>query len=157
MEAGDIEDGFATRLLNKSTDGVVQARITNRKNDVKPNIESEVGWDKKVFVRTWGCAHNSSDSEYMAGLLASAGYSLVNDAQSADLVVLNSCTVKTPSENQLENEIAKARDNNKAVVVAGCVSQVSNRLFDLLFLGCSKFRLPQECLHCWSTTSRSDC
>jgi len=31
---------------------------------------------KSIFVKTWGCAHNSSDSEYMAGQLAAAGYQI---------------------------------------------------------------------------------
>ena len=31
----------------------------------------------KIYVKTWGCAHNSSDSEYMAGQLAAAGYRIV--------------------------------------------------------------------------------
>lgn len=38
--------------------------------------------------------------------------------------MLNSCTVKTPSEAQLENNIKEAKQLNKLIVVAGCVSQV---------------------------------
>ena len=56
--------------------------------------------DKKIYVKTWGCTHNSSDSEYMAGLLKHAGYELIMDdtkKHDADCWVLNSCTVKGPS------------------------------------------------------------
>lgn len=35
----------------------------------------------KIYVKTWGCAHNSSDSEYMAGQLAAKGYSIVGELQ----------------------------------------------------------------------------
>ena len=79
-----------------------------------------------IFVKTWGCSHNNSDSEYMAGLLAAQGYRILfADAEmpSADLVLLNSCTVKNPSETTFVNAINKAKDLGKKVVVAGCVPQ----------------------------------
>jgi len=76
-----------------------------------------------VYVKTWGCAHNSSDSEYMAGQLAAQGYNITQDKDSADLWLLNSCTVKNPAEEHFKNEINKGLDNEKKVVVAGCVPQ----------------------------------
>jgi len=76
-----------------------------------------------VYVKTWGCAHNSSDSEYMAGQLAAQGYNITQEKDSADLWLLNSCTVKNPAEEHFKNEINKGLDNNKKVVVAGCVPQ----------------------------------
>ncbi|KAL3084342.1 hypothetical protein niasHT_035168 [Heterodera trifolii] len=82
-------------------------------------------WDCTVFLRTWGCSHNNSDSEYMAGLLVQAGYRMTADKALADIWVLNSCTVKTPSETQLANQIQEALSNSKRVVVSGCVSQAS--------------------------------
>jgi threonylcarbamoyladenosine tRNA methylthiotransferase CDKAL1 len=51
----------------------------------------------KVFVKTYGCSHNISDSEYMAGLLQEYGYQLVDSIKEADCCLLNSCTVKNPS------------------------------------------------------------
>lgn len=81
----------------------------------------------RVYVRTWGCAHNSSDSEYMAGQLASYGYDIVDKKEEADLWLLNSCTVKSPAEHHLRNEINSAFDLGKKVVVAGCVSQGAPR------------------------------
>jgi len=76
-----------------------------------------------VYVKTWGCAHNSSDSEYMAGQLAAQGYNITQEKDAADLWLLNSCTVKNPAEEHFKNEINKGLDNNKKVVVAGCVPQ----------------------------------
>jgi len=77
----------------------------------------------QVYVRTWGCAHNSSDSEYMAGQLAAYGYDVTDSRAEADLWLLNSCTVKNPAEDHLRNEIKAAHSAGKKVVVAGCVSQ----------------------------------
>lgn len=59
----------------------------------------------------------------MAGQLASYGYNLTNNKANADLWLLNSCTVKNPSEDTFRNEIKNGIDIGKHVVVAGCVPQ----------------------------------
>ncbi|KAI9333664.1 hypothetical protein BDR26DRAFT_840175 [Obelidium mucronatum] len=82
----------------------------------------------KVWVKTMGCSHNVSDGEYMAGLLSSQGYSVLfedSKKDQADLWLLNSCTVKGPSELTFINDIKKGMDAGKKVVVAGCVPQAS--------------------------------
>ncbi|KNE63754.1 MiaB-like tRNA modifying enzyme, archaeal-type [Allomyces macrogynus ATCC 38327] len=86
----------------------------------------------KVYVRTWGCSHNNSDSEYMAGILASHGYTIVATGDDADLWVLNGCTVKNPSEQTFVNAIRQAQDKGKKVVLAGCVTQAAprNKMWD---------------------------
>ncbi|XP_055311717.1 threonylcarbamoyladenosine tRNA methylthiotransferase [Sitodiplosis mosellana] len=89
----------------------------------RPILESVIPGTQKVYVKTWGCAHNNSDSEYMAGQLASYGYNLTGDKGAADLWLLNSCTVKNPSEDTFRNEIQSGLDTGKHVVVAGCVPQ----------------------------------
>lgn len=48
---------------------------------------------------------------------------LSEDKQSADVWVLNSCTVKSPAEDHFRNEIKAGREAGKKVVVAGCVPQ----------------------------------
>ncbi|XP_071451029.1 threonylcarbamoyladenosine tRNA methylthiotransferase [Hetaerina americana] len=87
------------------------------------NFQSFVPGTHKIYIKTWGCTHNSSDSEYMAGQLSSYGYVLTDNKEDADLWVLNSCTVKTPAEDHFRNEIQAARKNEKPVVLAGCVPQ----------------------------------
>ncbi len=80
----------------------------------------------RVFVRTWGCSHNVSDSEYMAGALESYGYSVTDkeeDLPAADCAVLNSCTVKGPSQQAFLNMVKKCQKLGVALVVAGCVPQ----------------------------------
>jgi threonylcarbamoyladenosine tRNA methylthiotransferase CDKAL1 len=104
------------RGINESQGGV---------NDILPGTSS-------IFLKTWGCGHNNSDGEYMAGILADYGYNVILDhslADNADLWVLNSCTVKGPSEQTFVNDIDKAVGSGKKVVVAGCVPQGSPRQF----------------------------
>lgn len=80
----------------------------------------------KVYVKTWGCGHNNSDGEYMAGLLAESGYEVVlssDSAKDADVWLLNSCTVKGPSQQTFGNDIQKGLQMGKKVIVSGCVPQ----------------------------------
>lgn len=76
----------------------------------------------KVFIRTFGCAHNQADSEMMAGQLEKAGHSLTKNEKEADLILFNSCTVKDPSQKRFLHEVEQAQKEKK-VVVAGCVPQ----------------------------------
>ncbi|XP_030637833.1 threonylcarbamoyladenosine tRNA methylthiotransferase [Chanos chanos] len=90
--------------------------------------DSVIPGTQKIWVRTWGCSHNNSDGEYMAGQLAASGYSMTENAAEADLWLLNSCTVKNPAEDHFRNSIKKAQEQNKKVVVAGCVPQAQPRM-----------------------------
>ncbi|GFR41988.1 hypothetical protein Agub_g2668, partial [Astrephomene gubernaculifera] len=86
-----------------------------------------------IWVKTFGCSHNVSDGEYMAGQLLDYGYRLLDDASrdSADLWLINSCTVKGPSQAAMSSLIAAARAAGRAVVVAGCVPQGDKKLPEL--------------------------
>jgi len=75
---------------------------------------------KKVFIKTYGCAHNQADSEFMAGLLEEQDFHVVDNKKNADLVLINTCTVKDPSEKKFYSELRRIK---KPVVVAGCVPQ----------------------------------
>ena len=79
-----------------------------------------------VHIETYGCAFNTSDSEVMAGVLERAGFTLVDDAAAADVVVVNSCTVKDRTVLDLRrrmNELGRG-DRVPALVLAGCVPRV---------------------------------
>lgn len=96
--------------------------------DADHRLDSFVPDKYKVHIKTWGCSHNNSDGEYMAGLLDQYGFQLVSDADAADLLILNSCTVKTPSEDHFRNLVLKGLKQNQRVVVAGCVPQSAPKL-----------------------------
>ncbi|GLC42608.1 hypothetical protein PLESTM_001355900 [Pleodorina starrii] len=86
-----------------------------------------------VWVKTFGCSHNISDSEYMAGQLLDYGYRLVDDTSrdSADLWLINSCTVKGPSQAGMTSLINAGRAGGKRLLVAGCVPQGDKKLPEL--------------------------
>ena len=77
----------------------------------------------KIFVHTFGCSHNHSDSEFMAGQLRRYGYELVDAPEKADGWLVNTCTVKNPSQSAMNTVIERGKAANKAMVIAGCVPQ----------------------------------
>jgi len=62
---------------------------------------------RKYCIETFGCQMNVHDSERLAGLLEQAGYEGTNDADDADLVVINTCSVRERAEEKLFHRIAK--------------------------------------------------
>lgn len=81
-----------------------------------------------LYVKTFGCSHNFSDSEYMTGLLRSYGYRFTDRPEAADAWVINSCTVKDPSQASFVNLVRRGKESGVPVVVAGCVPQADRRL-----------------------------
>lgn len=79
-------------------------------------------------MKTYGCSHNVSDSEYMQGVLASYGYRFTQSADEAQLWLLNSCTVKDPSQAAFMHLVLKGKSQGKAIVVAGCVPQADRHI-----------------------------
>ncbi|XP_062474020.1 threonylcarbamoyladenosine tRNA methylthiotransferase isoform X3 [Pezoporus occidentalis] len=99
----------------------------NNQTDDDPPSDSIIPGAQKIWIRTWGCSHNNSDGEYMAGQLAAYGYKITENSAEADLWLLNSCTVKNPAEDHFRNSIKKAQQEKKKVVLAGCVPQAQPR------------------------------
>uniref|UniRef100_A0A0E0KQU9 Threonylcarbamoyladenosine tRNA methylthiotransferase n=1 Tax=Oryza punctata TaxID=4537 RepID=A0A0E0KQU9_ORYPU len=72
-----------------------------------------------------------SDSEYMSGQLSAFGYAITEEPEGADLWLINTCTVKNPSQSAMTTLISKCKSANKPLVVAGCVPQGSRDLKEL--------------------------
>lgn len=83
---------------------------------------------QSFFIETFGCQMNVHDSERMHGLLTAAGLKAVDSPCDADLVVVNTCSVREKAEQKLDSELGKLRrlktqrDGRPILVVAGCVA-----------------------------------
>ena len=84
---------------------------------------------RKYLIETYGCQMNVHDSERMAGLLEQAGFEATDDARDADVVVINTCSVRERAEDKLYTRLGELRElaveqgHNPVVAVAGCVAQ----------------------------------
>jgi len=87
---------------------------------------------QRVYVRTFGCPHNASDGEYMVGQLRDYGYTMVDSIEDCDACVVNSCTVKHPSETRAMNLVTSAQEAGKAIILAGCVPSSDKKLAESL-------------------------
>ncbi|CAN6543071.1 unnamed protein product [Malus baccata var. baccata] len=110
-------------------------RNTNKKlsqiQDPLAPLSPKVPGTQTIYIKTFGCSHNQSDSEYMAGQLSAFGYPLSDNPEEADLWLINTCTVKSPSQSAMDTLIAKGKGARKPLVVAGCVPQGSRDLKEL--------------------------
>ncbi len=84
--------------------------------------------NRAFYIRTFGCQMNERDSEIMAQLLAERGYIETADADSADLVLINTCSIRAKAEQKAMSLLgvlrkAKKRRPGMRICVAGCVAQ----------------------------------
>jgi tRNA-2-methylthio-N6-dimethylallyladenosine synthase len=84
---------------------------------------------RKYLIETYGCQMNVHDSERMAGLLEQAGFEATADAADADVVVINTCSVREHAEDKLYTRLGELRvlaaesGHDPIVAIAGCVAQ----------------------------------
>jgi tRNA-2-methylthio-N6-dimethylallyladenosine synthase len=83
---------------------------------------------KKAFIQTFGCQMNEYDSQRMIHILKKGGYQMVDTSQEADLILLNSCSVREAPENKIYSFLGRARKlkaqkKNLVIGVGGCVAQ----------------------------------
>jgi tRNA-2-methylthio-N6-dimethylallyladenosine synthase len=88
---------------------------------------------RKYLIETFGCQMNAHDSERMAGLLEQAGFEATESAADADVVVINTCSVRERAEEKLYTRLGELRQmaneqgHDPIVAVAGCVAQQEGR------------------------------
>lgn len=81
---------------------------------------------KKVFIKTFGCQMNAYDSGKMRALLGKDGYEPTDSADDADLILINTCSVREKPEHKLRSllgELRPLRAKGVKIGVAGCMAQ----------------------------------
>ena len=78
----------------------------------------------KIFIKTFGCQANISDSEQIAGLLKKENYNIVEDESEADTIIVNSCSVKNKTQSKIFHYIKSQLE--KDVFVGGCLTKTIN-------------------------------
>lgn len=82
----------------------------------------------RVYIHTFGCQMNVHDTEKMYGVLLRVGYYRTDSAHSADLIILNTCSIRQKAEQKFYSELGRLKSYKKKrpdlkIGVAGCIAQ----------------------------------
>ncbi|OUR94368.1 tRNA (N6-isopentenyl adenosine(37)-C2)-methylthiotransferase MiaB [Flavobacteriales bacterium 34_180_T64] len=91
-------------------------------------IQEKKGNTRKLFIESYGCAMNFSDSEIVASILANEGFNTTKNLEDADLVLVNTCSIRDKAEQTIRKRLEKynavKRINPKMKVgVLGCMAE----------------------------------
>jgi tRNA-2-methylthio-N6-dimethylallyladenosine synthase len=110
---------------------------------------------KKAFIQTYGCQMNEHDTYRMVGVLVAEGYTMTENLDEANLVLVNTCSVRHNPENKVYSQLGRLRNKRQAgaefiVGVGGCVAQQEgeailkrNKVVDMVFGPDNIFKLPE--------------
>lgn len=79
----------------------------------------------KFYLETYGCSLNASDSDIIVGRLKNLGGQRVPHESEADLIILNTCGVKEPTEDKIIHRLGELESRTMPVIVAGCLPRIS--------------------------------
>ena len=82
----------------------------------------------KLFIQSYGCAMNFSDSEIVASILKKEGYSLTNNLEESDLILLNTCSIREKAEETIRKRLKnfnnlKRRNPSLIIGILGCMAE----------------------------------
>lgn len=83
---------------------------------------------RKLYIESYGCAMNFSDSEIVASILAEQGFTTTNDYTDADVIFINTCSIRENAEVRVRNRLkefktAKSKNPGMVVGVLGCMAE----------------------------------
>jgi tRNA-2-methylthio-N6-dimethylallyladenosine synthase len=86
------------------------------------------GNSRKLYIESYGCAMNFSDSEIVASILSDNGFETTGDYNSADVIFINTCSIRENAEQRVRNRlreftIAKVKNPGLVVGVLGCMAE----------------------------------
>jgi len=79
---------------------------------------------RRVYVKSFGCPTNLADGEVITGCLSKAGFDVVKETHNADILIYNTCAVKSPTENRIVHILRKA-PRGKRLIVTGCLPLIN--------------------------------
>ncbi len=91
-------------------------------------LDQKDGNKKKLFIESYGCQMNFSDSEIVASILSNQGYNTTQNLEDADLVLVNTCSIRDKAEQTVRKRLKyydKIKDKNPSmkVGVLGCMAE----------------------------------
>ena len=86
-----------------------------------------LGTVPKAYVETYGCQQNEADSERIRGILTESGYAITDQAEGADVVVMNTCAIREHAEQRVFGNLGalthtKRRHEGQKIFLCGCMA-----------------------------------
>lgn len=93
----------------------------------------------KVYIETYGCTFNQADSQIIAGVLEENEIDMVDSIEEADVIIINTCYVKLPTENKVVYKIQKLQEEfpDKKIIVGGCMVEIDPEKLEKIGPNCS--------------------
>ncbi len=79
---------------------------------------------KFVYFETYGCTANKNNTEIMKALVRQAGLDITSNVDISDIIIVNTCIVKEPTEKKIERRIQDLSNLNKPMIIAGCMPEL---------------------------------
>src|SRR3989344_3124385 len=78
-----------------------------------------------IYIETYGCSANRNNSEILAGTLKQSGYEITNNIKIADIIILNTCVVKSKTESKIKRRIQDLakKSKSKLIIITGCMPE----------------------------------
>lgn len=119
QELKENNQGHSHSLLSEDRQGEVIVKEGLR--GIQPN-------GKRFYIESYGCQMNFSDSEIVASILCENGYVSTPDYNEADLVLVNTCSIRENAEQRVRNRlknfhVVKRRNPNALIGVLGCMAE----------------------------------
>jgi tRNA-2-methylthio-N6-dimethylallyladenosine synthase len=116
-------------MKNLIEDIEVMPQIASEENEaMKVTAETSTGKNRKLYIESYGCQMNFSDSEIVASILQKEGFDTTSDLAQADLVFLNTCSIREKAEQTVRNRLQhiqgfKKKRPEMMVGILGCMAE----------------------------------
>lgn len=107
---------------------IEEKEIDESKQGEATMLNSSNASGKKLYLESYGCQMNFSDSEVVASILSNNGYSTTRDVEEADVILMNTCSIRENAEQRVRNKLSqhnKRKKQNPELVIGilGCMAE----------------------------------
>ncbi len=79
----------------------------------------------EIYFETYGCTANQNSTEIMKGLISQAKLNITKNINFADIIIINSCIVKEPTQEKIQRKIKDLLKKNKKIILTGCMPKLN--------------------------------
>lgn len=98
------------------TEKVIIEEMQGSATMVFPNTAvNSIGTGKKLYLESYGCQMNFSDSEIVASILSEQGYTTTKNSSDADVILMNTCSIRENAEQRVRNKLSQFNQQKKKI------------------------------------------